>query len=410
MENKRTVLLVSPQACRIGHGAYHGQQTLYAFAEIKEIETIFLTGSGFSERVDLRPNIGEIIEVECNFSTLGTHTGFFEDIRWGIKRSISQEKILRHVDKVLKSKNVNAVVFMGGDIGSIYRCWLRNKFIYPNVGWVAGHSMLDFYLENFSIRSIYKWLSSFMVTKMTNEMGATVLYVGEKQREEFCNRLRISPEACKRIVLAHFGSEPDDKRIPKAEARRKLGIPKNKKVALFFGLIREDKGPEIAINSIAKSSTDWLILLAGKPYDYSKEEIENWVIEKGLTNRSKIILKYIDENDIKFIFSSADVLLLPYTRPLVSSSGQLCLARSYRLPVISSNLGFLGETIRKERLGFIAESLDPNSFVEQLSNYSNLSHVQLKNIENCIAKSAHEHSFQSNVNTYIHAINLAISK
>ena len=407
--NRKKVLIVSPQASRIGHGAFHGQRTLAAFAEFGEWDTIFLTGKGFRERVAGWPLYGEVIEAPIDLSSIGAYHGVIQSLTWGVRRRWLQDRLLQEVDRAIVERNVDAVFVLDGDVSAIYRCWLRNRRSHPDVAWVIAHNMIDFYFSNLSIRSLYKWWVASEVRYMTQEMGATILYVGQNICNEYCRRLNVTQDARERIILTRFGSDSDDMRLPLSEARSNLNIPVNAKVALFFGMIRADKRPDVAIRAVSQGDEDWWLLLAGKPYSYSEEVIRSWVGKAGLEDRSCLILRYLDEDEVRVVFSAADVLLLTHERSTVSNSGPLSMARSYRLPVIVSDVGFLGESVRQDRVGFAAQAGAPFSFAEQLRNLESLSMSEIEALRGHIQKAAYKYSFASTVRDYSRALEIALT-
>ena len=68
--------------------------------------------------------------------------------------------------------------------------------------------------------------------------------------------LNVEPENIEVIYHPIFDSYPNE--ISKEEARRKLGIPMDKKVVLCFGMIRKYKGMELFADAIEKLGSDYI--------------------------------------------------------------------------------------------------------------------------------------------------------
>lgn len=409
MPIKKTALIISPQASREGHGAFHGQRTLQAFALIKDWDIFFLTGEGFRQRSSDIPQTCKVIEVGVELNKLSPSRNNFETISRGLQRYFLQNRIFREVDSILNNQIIDVVLFLDGDIFSIYSCWKRNRRKYSDVAWVAAHSTLDFFLTSFSIRSIYKWISSLFVKIMTEDMDSTILYTGQEIKQIFCKRLNISASAANRIVLARFGSDSNDMRLPRIFAREKLGLPLNEKIALFFGLIRSDKRPDIAVEAISRTKDQWWLLIAGKPYSYDEKDLVKIIMDKGIYSRNKLILKYLNEEEVRLIFSAVDILILPHDRLLLSSSGPLSMAFSYRLPVLVADVGYVKEIVEMDNLGFIAKRRDPISFAQKLDEFAAMDKNQIIQLQNHIGEIAAKNSFNSTRDTYIAAFEMAIS-
>jgi len=409
MNRKKTVLLVSPYASRLGHGAFHAQRTLAAFTRAGEWCPILLTGRGFSQRVRGEPLHGDVVEMPVDYSLVDTYGNALEAVRWGLRRARLERALLRGVDALLKERSIDAVLFLDGDVSAIYECWARNSERWPGVGWVVAHSATDFYLSEMSVRSLYKWWLAPRVAALTEKAGATILYCTADMRDDFCTRLHVSEQARRRIVLSSFGSDEDDMRLPKDLARRELHMPTDAKVALFFGLLRRDKRPDVAIRSVAGAPDDWWLLLAGEPYSYRRQTIERWVESAGIRQRTRSILRYLDEGEVRVVFSAADVLLVTHDRPTVSASGPLNMARSYRLPAIVGDTGSLGTWVRADGVGFLAVPGDPGSFAAQLRRFGSMSAAELAAVRQRIGEAARRHSFDSVVAHYSRALEIATS-
>jgi glycosyltransferase involved in cell wall biosynthesis len=404
----RSVLIISPQASRLGHGAIHGQRTLEAFARQGEWETVFLTGRSFRDRTINWSLYGQVIEDPEDFGSIGGYRGSIQAIQWGIRRRRLQDKFLRRVDEIIPSSKIKAVLVLDGDIQSIYYCWLRNNRVNPGVAWVIAHSTVDFWFSELSVRSFFKWYTAPMVRKMSEGMGATVLYTGSKVRDEYCSRLNLSKEARDRIVLTQFGCDPEDLRLSKIKARQELNIPEDAKVALFFGLIRTDKRPEVALTATVLAGDSWWLLMAGMPYSYSVEDLTSLVSNSDIKDRSRLILNYLTEDEVRLVFSAADILLLTHDRGIVSNSGPLSMARSYRLPVIVSDVGSLREIVQQDGTGWVANPGEPSSYASRLIEFANLTIDEVSLLEHKIERAAYRNSFDSTVRDYSRALNIAI--
>lgn len=409
MSKRKTVLLISPQASRIGHGAFHGQRTLVAFRDAGKWDTILLTGKGFRNLVEGQERPGLVIETDHDLEQSGNYRGPVQAVKWGLKRRAQQDRFFAAVDRILTTEAPEAVFFLDGDVAAIHRCWKRNARTHPGTAWVVAHNTIDFRVSDWSIRSVYKALVASKVGQMTERMGATVLYTGDILKEEYATRLNISESAKQRIILAHFGCDAQDKRLSKADCRTRLGIPVDAKVALFFGMIRSDKRPDIAIRAVSEAGKHWWLLMAGKPYSYSRETLNNWIHSYGIQHRSELIPRYLTEGEIGTVFSAADVLLLTHDRPEVSNSGLLGQARSFRLPVLASDVGYLGESVREDRIGFLAVKDDPISFAKGLTQFNEMDTSSKQMLVDRISTAAGKYSFAATVENYTRALGIAMA-
>ncbi len=134
------------------------------------------------------------------------------------------------------------------------------------------------------------------------------------------------------IPIGHYRNFYPDT-LNKESARKKFSIPPDKKVILYFGLIRNYKKVFSLINSFKKLNNGNLILLiVGKPFNEKiKEDIEK---ASSGDRRIKLVLRFVPNGEIEIFMKSADIMVLPQKEVFNSSS--VILALSYNTPVLVS--------------------------------------------------------------------------
>ena len=93
-------------------------------------------------------------------------------------------------------------------------------------------------------------------------------------------------------------------------------------VYLFFGLLRPYKG-------------------VGETWEDQVSAAE--AAASPISDRIRLVSRYVSDEEVPVFFSAADTLLLPYTR--ASQSGVAHIGISYGLPIIASRVGGLGESL-----------------------------------------------------------------
>lgn len=164
-------------------------------------------------------------------------------------------------------------------------------------------------------------------------------------------------------IYNHFGSK-----ISKSEALKKLSISEciDKKVLLFFGIIRDYKGLDILLNTLQLLDESYILIVAGEVYG-SFEKYENIINKKKLEKKVKLYNRYIDDAEVTNFFSAADVCVLPYRS--ATQSGITNISYHFEVPVISTNVGGLAETISHGRTGLIAEEVNEKALLKQIKNF-----------------------------------------
>ena len=134
---------------------------------------------------------------------------------------------------------------------------------------------------------------------------------------------------------------PND--MPKDSARERLNLVDDRHIFLFFGGVRPNKGIETLIQAFKKMEGDqYSLIISGNP----GSEIE---YASGLRNlaegdqRISFHLSFIPDDQVQVYFNASDIVVLPFSRVLTSSSA--ILAMSFAKPVIAPRMGCLPELL-----------------------------------------------------------------
>ena len=183
----------------------------------------------------------------------------------------------------------------------------------------------------------------------------------------------LTPELCKswfsveseRILQvphpSYQGVYPDW--IPRATARRQLGIRDGELVFLMFGSIKPYKGLTEAIAAINEFAQERAVrLIVAGSASQTRETTE--FLDAALANPVVIVRpELIHVNDVQVYYRASDIALLPYRRTL--NSGALALALTFGLPAImpsdSGSLPLLEPTFSE-----VFDSSQPEALVEAL--------------------------------------------
>jgi glycosyltransferase involved in cell wall biosynthesis len=144
-----------------------------------------------------------------------------------------------------------------------------------------------------------------------------------------------------KVHVIHHGIEEPKALVSAEEAKRKLGTS-SRKVILFFGYITGYKHLELLIESARFINvSNWVMMIAGGSHPRLSEDpdyikyLTDLKTEASQISKNILFEGFVSEPDIPTYFSSADVVVFPYNI-LISSSGPLSLAVSYRRPFLVS--------------------------------------------------------------------------
>lgn len=129
---------------------------------------------------------------------------------------------------------------------------------------------------------------------------------------------------------------PDEERIQK----RRL---------LFFGVIRPNKGLHVLLRAM-KRLPDCTLVVAGASDDARYQKQVRVLIDQLPTGRVEYIDRFVGDDEIPGLFLNSSVVVLPYTS-FAAQSGVLHDALAYRLPVVATDVGALGESVRRWGIG-----------------------------------------------------------
>lgn len=148
--------------------------------------------------------------------------------------------------------------------------------------------------------------------------------------------------------VVYHGAEPSISLIDKKEAKRKLGLPTEGKIAIAQGFLTSTKGWDIIKKM--KIPDNWSIVINHSRYHYSRELIDINTATNNLTTKkdNKIInlnKNYLSDAELSLLLYASDVVLLPYK--VTSGSGVMFDALAHGLPFIASDLEFFQEFSKK---------------------------------------------------------------
>lgn len=203
-----------------------------------------------------------------------------------------------------------------------------------------------------------KWLSNFFLKKIDYFVLLS---------EQVKNELHYLVNNPKSTVLPHPVYSLFGEGVDKQTAKEKLNLDDGRYI-LFFGFIRNYKGLDILIESLAliDKSLNIKLIVAGEFYS-DKQKYLNLIDKLGLKNN--IILKsdFIPTTDVKYYFSAADAVILPYRS--ATQSGIVQIAVNFSKPVIAADVGGISEVIKDGEAGYIVKKENPAELATAIEKF-----------------------------------------
>ncbi len=216
-----------------------------------------------------------------------------------------------------------------------------------------------FVVENF-VSHEKRWFDHFFTQwtlKKADEFISFSKHINEQVKAHFPTK-RITTTTLP--PFNHF----DQGRYAKTSAREKLNITQ-KRVVLYFGLIRKYKGLDQLIRAMKlmqEKDPDCMLLAVGECY----EDIETYrklIATLGLEKQIQLINAFIPNEEVEPYFKAADVVCLPYYSG--TQSGILMMAYGFGKPVVITNVGGIAELVN-DKTGKVIADNEPNNIVDGL--------------------------------------------
>jgi glycosyltransferase involved in cell wall biosynthesis len=139
-------------------------------------------------------------------------------------------------------------------------------------------------------------------------------------------------------------------RVP--DARRRLGLDTDAKVALLFGADHDGKDVDL-VSRVFAELTDWQLLVVG---DVARE----YRPRTGPAPEAIVMGGYVDDTTRALVYSAADLVVASFRPEFKRDSGVVMDALSWGVPVVCSDGSPPAVAVREYRLGVVFDPGDPD--------------------------------------------------
>lgn len=231
----------------------------------------------------------------------------------------------------------------------------------------SGHTRARLlYVLRFALHLLLAhWLGYRTVLTMHNLEPTNALkpgwvdYLGHWVAVNLSERVIVHCKVARRQIEARYGrskgiyevSHPNfigrySNQIIKEAARKHLDIPESNRVFLFLGGIRPNKGIETLIKAFKRIKGEFFSLVIAGNAGEQKAYAESLRVLSEDDKRIKLFFYYIPDDGLHVFFNASDIVVLPFTKILTSSSA--ILAMSFAKPVIAPRMGCLPELLTND--------------------------------------------------------------
>jgi len=177
---------------------------------------------------------------------------------------------------------------------------------------------------------------------------------------------RLKPGALRRRVAHPLYAQFDRGRTTREEARARLGLDGD--VVLFFGYVRRYKGLDTLLRAWprVRARRPATLVVAGEFYE-DAQPYRRLAAEAGGEAAVRLLDRYLPDEEVEAVFKAADVVVLPYRS--ATQSGVTHVAYALGVPVITTDVGGLAETVQPGRTGLVVPPERPDALADAIVRY-----------------------------------------
>ena len=262
---------------------------------------------------------------------------------------------------------------------------------------VLGTLFWPYFINNKNANLFHKYyykLTAFLMKNLLLKKKLSCLFVHTSNIKNLIEKeLKLEDFNNGKIVTIPDPSLMFHEYCSTKEARKRLNLPQDEPILLYFGVLTYEKGLDILLDAIKDIKERFKLVIAGRPVYFTKSYIESYKAQ--IEDASKIVnhIKYIPQEDVPLYFLSADAVILPYRKMFLGTSGVLQQACGAGKPVIVTDVGENGKAVKNYNLGIVVEPESPDALRKAiqcfLRNHKEIIERKKQNILNY----AEEHSW-----------------
>jgi glycosyltransferase involved in cell wall biosynthesis len=205
------------------------------------------------------------------------------------------------------------------------------------------------------VRALPEWLETALLRRL--------------YREETTGELIVYSPLLRDELVADYGVDPHRVHVLPlpidASDGRSADSPRPARpMALFFGSLRPNKGLPILLAALEQLPADpgFDVVVAGGGDAATSEMLTRAADRRRYLS---VELGFVDASRKAELHNQASLMLLPYTE-FHSVSGVFADAYSYRLPILASDAGSLGDIVGGDGTGWVVPKGDPAALADAL--------------------------------------------
>ena len=278
-----------------------------------------------------------------------------------------------------KSKIINGIKWIIGTVFSVFHARFSGISIfhfhifYTNVLVLFNLLFVKIFfgkivLTVHDVSSFSNSSNSSIIEKLIYKLTDRIITHNEFSKLEILN---VNADSSSCISIVPHGSYTPFINIQydKEKSKEQLGIPNNRRILLFFGMIKKVKGLEVllsALKGVIKKNPDVLLVIAGRVWENDFSAYQKIIDENNLSAYILLHTKFIPQEDVEHYYCASDLVILPYKK--IYQSGVLMMTLSYERPALVSDLPPLKEIISDNENGFLFKTENVSDLTAKLNS------------------------------------------
>jgi len=315
--------------------------------------------------------------------------GQLGDLAWGGARLVGELGLARAIARTHRALGGPAVLFETFEYVSLAALLTRGALgdapkgcIFHDTNFNAQHAS--------RVAAVYKTWVRPCVAAILRRVDVAFVHAAGMKQNLLANVDPRGRYADKVRVLPYGAPHPDDvAHTSRYEARERLGLPRDRRIALAFGTLRSDKRLDVVVEGVARCP-EWDLVVAGPEGDVTYDRLRRLARDRGLGDRLRSFAGFIPSERHAAFFGACDVVVNLYAASVRHESGTAQLARAFLAPVIVGGPPDLCDYVRTSGSGWVLEQLTAEALAAALDQLERISPAAAADLGRAMRRAAEE--------------------
>ncbi len=228
--------------------------------------------------------------------------------------------------------------FFGPSYGTILRIIKQNKHtkVIANIDNIIPHEQR---------------IGDFQLAQYFTDIADAFIVMSKSVEEEMKHFLKQQPL----IYIPHPIYDNYGEKVKREDALNHLNLSSDFQYLMFFGFIRDYKGLDLLIKALNHPKIRALnikAIIAGEYYG-NEEFYQNLIAQEGVSDLLELRTDYIPNDEVRYYFCAADLVVQPYKSATQSGISQL--AYHFENPMVVTKVGGLPEIVEDGKAGYVVD-------------------------------------------------------